>query len=130
MYIVQPKTNCVEKFMKFSMLFTDKTIKLLFKNANNKAENETVARKGEPNKVDQFRDNICLMGNGQINYIMDVQKKAPMAVAVQRKCNLCSKQSNIQAVKCTNCNMEMCEFCGISCIQCNEPLCMSCVNVL
>lgn len=70
------------------------------------------------------------MGNGQINYIIDAPKKLASAVNVQRMCNLCLKTSNIETVKCINCTTEMCEFCGVSCMQCNEPLCMSCVNVL
>lgn len=117
---------------------SDKTIRMLFQNANPKStdksnnnNNDTEmipARDVQPmSKWQQFGDNICLMGDGKINYIAD-SKFATQNVS--RRCRFCAKPSSIQATDCINCNLEICEFCGISCMQCNAPLCMSCVQLL
>lgn len=79
-------------------------------------------------KWQQFGENICLMGDGQINYIDATSKFATEKVS--RRCRFCAKPSAIQATDCINCNLEICEFCGISCMQCNAPLCISCVQLL
>lgn len=115
----------------------DKTIRMLFQNANpktlengnnnNNNEIEMKASGGQPlTKWQVFGENICLMGDGQINYVNPkfVNEK------ISRRCRFCAKPSAIQATDCINCNLEICEFCGISCIQCNAPLCMSCVQLL
>lgn len=113
--------------------FTDKTLKMLFQNANTKPannnnENESIPMDQSTTKRQQFGDIISLMGNGQINYI-DANSK-PGSENLSRRCKYCAKPSSIQATDCVNCNLEVCEFCGISCIQCNAPLCMSCVQLL
>lgn len=108
-------------------MLKEKTIQLLFRNANkisNGGEESPIGTK----KLEQFRNNVCLLGNGEIKYIAGNKKS--VAENSNRKCRFCSKASTIQATDCTNCNLEMCEFCGISCVQCNEPLCMSCVRLL
>lgn len=115
---------------------------MLFRNANTKSNNNNNNEKAvqpemngthqSSNKWNKFDDNICLMGNGQVNYITPV----PSMVtdndnkSVLRRCHLCAKPSTIQAVDCANCNLELCEFCGISCMQCNAPLCLSCIQLL
>lgn len=120
----------------------DKTIRMLFQNANpklmekgnnnnnNDVEMKTAARtEAYPlSKWQEFGENICLMGDGHINYI-DTNSKF-VTEKVSRRCRFCAKPSSIQATDCINCNLEICEFCGISCIQCNAPLCMSCVQLL
>lgn len=113
--------------------FTDKTLKMLFQNANTKPannnnENESIPMDQSTTKRQQFGDIISLMGNGQINYIDPNSKLG--SENLSRRCKYCAKPSSIQATDCVNCNLEVCEFCGISCIQCNAPLCMSCVQLL
>lgn len=115
----------------FNFFFPDKTIKLLFKNANAKTtgnSDDNNLHRGYISKKEQFRENIRLLGNGQIVYLNDNGKNGLMQS--NRKCNLCSKISSVQAIDCSNCNLEICESCGISCMQCNEPLCLSCVRLL
>lgn len=122
----------------------DKTIRMLFQNANPKSigkgnnnnNNDDTEMKtsdrdegAQPlTKWQEFGENICLMGDGQINYI-DMNSKF-VNEKISRRCRFCAKPSAIQATDCINCNLEICEFCGISCIQCNAPLCMSCVQLL
>lgn len=96
-------------------------------NNNNNNEIEMTPVQQPMSKWQQFGDNICLMGDGQINYIDASSKFATENVS--RRCRFCAKPSAIQATDCINCNLEICEFCGISCIQCNAPLCMSCVQL-
>lgn len=123
-------------------LITDKTIKMLFQNANPKSTDKSSTNNNNNNDVEmnleenvqpltkwqQFGDNICLMGDGQVNYIDTKSKFATENIS--RRCRFCAKPSSIQATDCINCNLEICEFCGISCMQCNAPLCMSCVQLL
>lgn len=132
-------------------VFTDKTVRMLFQNANPKsAEKRLTSNNNNNNDIEmntvqeeqvqqqqqqqpltkwqQFGENICLKGDGQINYI-DAKAKLP-SEEVLRRCGFCAKPSSIQATDCVNCNLEICEFCGISCLQCNAPLCMSCVQLL
>ncbi|XP_055600241.1 uncharacterized protein LOC129749327 [Uranotaenia lowii] len=45
-----------------------------------------------------------------------------------RKCRVCDRMSLVHA-ECTNCNLELCEHCGISCGHCPDKICMSCVNL-
>lgn len=45
-----------------------------------------------------------------------------------RSCKICQKSSVIHA-DCSNCNLELCEFCGFSCVICKEPVCSTCVNL-
>lgn len=115
---------------------------MLFRNANQKSSEKannnnnieiemgkSARVEGQPlTKWQEFGENICLMGDGHINYI-DVNSKF-VNEKVTRRCRFCAKPSTIQATDCINCNLEICEFCGISCIQCNAPLCMSCVQLL
>lgn len=109
---------------------------MLFQNANpnpaekaNNNNNEIEMISVQPiTKWEKFGDNICLKGDGQVNYIDAKSKFA--SENVSRRCGLCAKPSSIQATDCINCNLEICEYCGISCMQCNAPLCMSCVQLL
>lgn len=121
----------------------DKTIRMLFQNANPKSvgkgihnnNNDEIEMKASSHgeaaqpvtKWQEFGENICLRGDGQINYI-DMNSKF-VNEKVSRRCRFCAKPSAIQATDCINCNLEICEFCGISCIQCNAPLCLSCVQL-
>lgn len=111
---------------------------MLFQNANPKVNNNNnsadiasyqVAEQQSAPKWERFREEICLMGNGEVSYIAGNDAKAPTE-GVTRSCRFCAKTSSIQATDCINCNLEICEFCGISCFQCNSPLCMSCVQLL
>lgn len=108
----------------------DKTIKLLFKNANAKESNDKNDRNNETNgyinKMDRFRQSIRLSGNGYVIYLKD----KIVGDRIGRKCGLCLKQSSLEKIDCINCNLEICESCGISCVQCNGPLCVSCVRLL
>lgn len=99
-------------------------------NNNNEIEMKTSGRvDGHPHmNWQEFGENICLMGDGQVNYI-DANSKF-VNEKISRRCRFCAKPSSIQPTDCINCNLEICEFCGISCIQCNAPLCMSCVQLL
>ncbi|EDS29575.1 conserved hypothetical protein [Culex quinquefasciatus] len=45
-----------------------------------------------------------------------------------RKCCICGPHSAVHA-ECTNCNLELCEYCGVSCQHCPEKICMNCVNI-
>lgn len=115
------------------MLFRNANLKPAEKsninNNNNEVEMQTSGGDAKPlTKCQEFGENICLMGDGQISYI-DANSKF-VTEKVSRRCRFCAKPSNIQATDCINCNLEICEFCGISCIQCNAPLCMSCVQLL
>lgn len=112
------------------MLFQNANPKSSDKTNNNNNEIEMIAdRADQPmTKWQQFGDNICLKGDGEVNYI-DANSKFAME-KVSRRCRFCAKPSAIQPADCINCNLEICEFCGISCMQCNAPLCMSCVQLL
>lgn len=46
-----------------------------------------------------------------------------------RKCKCCSKNARLHA-DCVNCNLDLCEFCGINCANCDEPLCTNCITLL
>lgn len=110
------------------MLFQNANPKSVEKANNNNNEVEMTSVQQPMAKWEQFGDNICLMGDGQINYINANSKFA--VEDKSRRCRFCAKPSTIQATDCINCNLEICEFCGISCMQCNAPLCMSCVQLL
>lgn len=116
------------------MLFQNANPKSAEKGNNNnndiemKTGSDEAAAQPLTTKWQEFGENICLMGDGQINYI-DVTSKF-VNEKITRRCRFCAKPSSIQATDCINCNLEICEFCGISCIQCNAPLCMSCVQLL
>lgn len=75
-----------------------------------------------------FAENVFLMGDGQFNYIGNAALHTP-AANEPRQCN-CGKASNLQRADCSNCNLELCEHCGVSCKQCNVPLCTACVVLL
>lgn len=122
----------------FLFQFVDKTIRMLFQNANKSGEKVNNNNNNEiamttvqhpMSKWQQFGETICLMGDGQVNYI-DADAAKCATENVSRRCRFCAKPSAIQATDCINCNLEICEFCGISCMQCNAPLCMSCVQLL
>lgn len=113
------------------MLFQNANPKSAEKANNNNNEVEMAPVQQPMSKWQQFGDNICLKGDGQINYIDATAKfAADSGAKTKRRCRFCAKPSAIQATDCINCNLEICEFCGISCIQCNAPLCMSCVQLL
>ncbi|XP_055628060.1 uncharacterized protein LOC129769678 [Toxorhynchites rutilus septentrionalis] len=70
---------------------------------------------------------VRLLGGGEYDFDINncpawVEKKA------DRKCRICDRQSLVHA-DCINCNLELCEFCGISCNYCPEKICMNCVNI-
>lgn len=139
--MIEIKCEIAKKNISIQLL-SDKTIKMLFQNANPKLtekSNNNNNNEVEMNAIEsentqpltkwqRFGDNICLMGDGQVNYI-DANSKFAIK-PVSRRCGFCAKPSSIQAADCINCNLEICEFCGISCMQCNAPLCMSCVQLL
>ena len=114
------------------MLFQNANPKSAEKANNNNNEVEMAPVQQPMSKWQQFGDNICLKGDGQINYIDATNAKfaGDTGSETKRRCRFCAKPSAIQATDCINCNLEICEFCGISCIQCNAPLCMSCVQLL
>lgn len=97
-------------------------------NNNNASEVEMMPVHPVSTKWEEFGENICLMGDGHVNYIDASSKFATENVS--RRCGFCARTSSIQATDCVNCNLEICEYCGISCIQCNAPLCMTCVQLL
>lgn len=63
--------------------------------------------------------------------LTNINRQCPawMAKKADRECRNCDRVSLVHA-DCTNCNLEMCEFCGISCHYCPEKICMNCVNIL
>lgn len=139
-HIIPPLNHAIHVCLCFGKKFTDKTIQMLFRNANTKSNNNNNNElTAEPKmngtnhsstKWNKFDDNMCLMGNGQVNYVTPDPKMVIDNSSVVRRCHLCAKPSTIQAIDCVNCNLELCEFCGISCMQCNAPLCVSCIQLL
>ncbi|XP_065084038.1 uncharacterized protein LOC135706348 [Ochlerotatus camptorhynchus] len=70
---------------------------------------------------------VRLLGTGE--YDFDIANcPAWMAKKADRECRICDRISLVHA-DCTNCNLELCEFCGISCHYCPEKICMNCVNI-
>ncbi|XP_058829363.1 uncharacterized protein LOC131688830 [Topomyia yanbarensis] len=70
---------------------------------------------------------VRLVGGGEIDFNMRncpswLEKKA------DRKCRICDRLSLVHA-DCVNCNLELCEHCGISCNYCPEKICLNCVNI-
>lgn len=93
---------------------------MLFENANDKTKNV--------GKMEQFRNNICLIGNGKLNTLKSHETEK--VKSVQRKCNLCVNESAAELLECKNCNLNVCSRCATACVQCNEPICQNCVNLL
>uniref|UniRef100_U5EQ68 Apoptosis regulatory protein siva n=1 Tax=Corethrella appendiculata TaxID=1370023 RepID=U5EQ68_9DIPT len=95
-----------------------KTMSLLFQGAKNFTSNKN---NGKNLKC------LRLFGNGEFDFEGDVLPswipKKP-----DRKCKKCDKQSSIH-FDCINCNLELCEFCGINCFYCKDLICLNCVNI-
>ncbi|XP_053680611.1 uncharacterized protein LOC128731511 [Anopheles nili] len=97
-----------------------KTINLLYQGAK---KNDLASATGRTDSLKSIR----LLGGGEIDYDMNatstwVGKKA------DRKCRMCDRMSIIHA-DCRNCNLELCEYCGVNCNFCPEKICVNCVNI-
>ncbi|KAJ6645528.1 hypothetical protein Bhyg_00734 [Pseudolycoriella hygida] len=95
----------------------DKTVNLLFEGAKNNAN----VYEGEKLK------SVRLDGEGNVTY---VDGKGGGAGHVKKACSSCNKDSIVQT-ECSNCNLNLCEFCGVSCVNCLEAhVCKHCVHLL
>ncbi|XP_058118915.1 uncharacterized protein LOC131289251 [Anopheles ziemanni] len=98
-----------------------KTISLLFQGAKKQSKAPILIDRKEALR------SVRLLGGGEIDFDVGaasswIEKKP------DRKCRLCDRMAIIH-VECTNCNLELCEYCGINCSNCPEKICMNCVNI-
>lgn len=98
----------------------DKTVGLLFEGAkNNSNNNRSVECKKEKLKT------VRLDGEGNVSF-MD----GSAGNSDKIRCTSCDRDSTIQA-ECSNCNLCLCEYCGVSCANCLEAhICKHCVQLL
>ncbi|EDS33612.1 conserved hypothetical protein [Culex quinquefasciatus] len=98
----------------------DKTINMLFMGAKNNRQRPAVCQR-------ECLRHVRLLGAGE--YDFDAHScPSWMEKKPDRKCRICDRQSAVHA-ECTNCNLELCEYCGVSCQHCPEKICMNCVNI-
>lgn len=102
--------------------FIDKTVGLLFEGAKNSSNNNRVYEC----KKERFK-NIRLDGDGNIIFLDGTIKPT---FDEKIRCRSCGRNSLIQS-ECSNCNLNLCEYCGISCANCVEThLCKHCLQLL
>ncbi|XP_320757.5 uncharacterized protein LOC1280887 [Anopheles gambiae] len=97
-----------------------KTISLLFQGAKNQ-DKELVIDQKESLKA------VRLLGSGEIDYDMNATSSW-LGKKADRKCRQCDRMSIVHA-DCTNCNLELCEYCGVNCNTCPEKICLNCVTI-
>ncbi|XP_058466656.1 uncharacterized protein LOC131439538 [Malaya genurostris] len=70
---------------------------------------------------------VRLIGGGEIDFDL---RNCPswLERKTDRKCRICDRLSLVHA-DCINCNLELCEHCGISCNFCPDKICLNCVNI-
>lgn len=107
-------------------LIPEKTVQMLFKGAQPQVE-QTVPTEKELT-LNHIKE-INLTGNGLMNCYGKDKLPVWVSEATNRLCRYCYKSSKVH-VDCQNCNIDMCEFCGLSCFDCREPICNSCVFLL
>lgn len=101
-------------------LCIDKTMGLLFQGAKNVSNNNQLLE----SKEDKFRS-IRLDGEGNIIFMNGGAESND-----KMGCISCNKMSTVQS-ECSNCNLNLCEHCGISCANCLEAhICKHCVQIL
>lgn len=102
--------------------FADKTVGLLFEGAKNNSNNNRVYEC----KKEKFK-NIRLDGDGNIIFL----NGAPTSKSDDKiRCASCGRDSLIQS-ECSDCNLHLCEYCGVSCANCMEAhLCKHCLQLL
>uniref|UniRef100_A0AAG5DX37 Uncharacterized protein n=1 Tax=Anopheles atroparvus TaxID=41427 RepID=A0AAG5DX37_ANOAO len=98
-----------------------KTLSLLFQGAKKQPKSPDVIGYKESLKT------VRLLGGGEIDYGLHTASSW-MEKKADRKCRLCDRMSLIH-IDCTNCNLELCEYCGINCSYCPEKICLNCVNI-
>lgn len=99
----------------------DKTVGLLFEGAKNNSNNNnrTVECKKEKLKT------VRLDGEGNVSFT-----DGSAGNSDKIRCSSCDRDSLIQA-ECSNCNLCLCEYCGVSCANCLEAhICKHCVQLL
>lgn len=93
---------------------------LLFQGAKNNSNNNLSSEY----KREKFRT-IRLDGEGNVIY-MDGSEGNSAKI----KCISCDRDSTIKS-ECSNCNLNLCEYCGVSCGNCQEAhICKHCVELL
>uniref|UniRef100_A0A182N3K8 Apoptosis regulatory protein Siva n=1 Tax=Anopheles dirus TaxID=7168 RepID=A0A182N3K8_9DIPT len=97
-----------------------KTISLLFQGAKN-------CDKELPLSHRESLKSVRLLGGGEIEYDMNVTASW-LGKKADRNCRQCDRLSIVHA-DCTNCNLELCEHCGVNCNFCPEKICTNCVNI-
>lgn len=93
---------------------------LLFDGAKNNSNNNSTFEC----KKEKFKT-IRLDGEGNVVF-MDGSAGQTDRI----RCTSCDRDSTIQ-IECSNCNLNLCEYCGVSCANCLEAhLCKPCVQLL
>uniref|UniRef100_A0A1B0CA90 Apoptosis regulatory protein Siva n=1 Tax=Lutzomyia longipalpis TaxID=7200 RepID=A0A1B0CA90_LUTLO len=106
------ENNNIEKMEKIF----EKTHKMLFTGANKPTE-ENISK--------ALPQQILLSGNGEVR---DTQTNALLRPETKRNCSGCLKTSTFHTT-CTNCNLELCEFCGYTCTWCRKGICEACIKI-
>ncbi|XP_052861710.1 uncharacterized protein LOC128268616 [Anopheles cruzii] len=75
---------------------------------------------------ESFRS-VRLLGGGEIDYD-PASVSAWVTKKADRHCRLCDQWSIVHT-DCTNCNLELCEYCGVDCSNCPEKICLNCVKL-
>ncbi|XP_052903550.1 uncharacterized protein LOC128310855 [Anopheles moucheti] len=97
-----------------------KTINLLFQGAKHHDKNLLANQK-------ETLKSVRLLGNGEIDYDMNATSSW-LGKKADRKCRQCDRMAIVHA-ECINCNLELCEYCGVNCNFCPEKICLNCVNI-
>lgn len=101
-------------------IYADKTVGLLYEGARNNSNNNQLFEC----KKEKFKT-IRLDGEGNAIF-MD----GSAGNTDKLKCISCDRDSTVQS-ECSNCNLNLCEYCGISCGNCLEAhICKHCVELL
>ncbi|XP_055703847.1 apoptosis regulatory protein Siva-like [Phlebotomus papatasi] len=109
------ENNNVEKLSKIY----EKTHKMLFSGANRKSTDD-------PNAQSSSKA-VFLCGSGEVR---DVQTNALIhPESHPRSCSGCLKASTGYHTTCSNCNLELCEFCGYTCLWCRKGICETCIKL-
>ncbi|XP_050072053.1 uncharacterized protein LOC126559933 [Anopheles maculipalpis] len=97
-----------------------KTINLLFQGAKNH-DKDLITNQQESLKA------VRLLGGGEIDYDMNATSSW-LGKKADRKCRQCDRWAIVHA-DCINCNLELCEYCGVNCNFCPEKICLNCVTI-